>query len=125
MILDTNAISALLDGNDRLGGLLGKLNSHHLPLGVLAEYLFGLRSSKRGTRLKSLLRKLEAESEILYPDRETIDWYVTIRHDLKRRGTPIPEVDLWVAALARQHNLSIVSQDQHFDLVPKVRRLSW
>lgn len=125
MILDTNAISALLDGNQQMSQILRKDSKHHLPLGVIGEYLFGLQSSEYGKRLESLFRRLEADSEILYPDRQTANSYATIRHDLKKRGRPIPEGDLWIAALARQHKLKIVSHDTHFDLVTDVQRIAW
>ena len=41
------------------------------------------------------------------------------------QGRPIPENDVWIAALARQHELPIVSRDEHFDDVPGVERLAW
>lgn len=125
MILDTNAVSHLLDGDKDLGELLSDARHHHLPLVVVGEYLFGLRNATKGNRLQSLFRKLEAESNILYPDRQTADAYASIRFELKQLGSPIPESDLWIAALARQHDLEIASQDQHFDHVPGVKRLGW
>lgn len=125
MILDTNAVSAILSGVKQISQLLAGADQHHLPLGVIAEYRFGLLASRRRQRLESLFRRLEADSIILYPDRDTADWYASIRHDLKLRGTPIPENDIWTAALARQHSLEIASQDSHFDLVDRVKRRHW
>ncbi len=125
VILDTNTISALLDGDRQLSQVLDTTTRHHLPLVALAEYAFGLQSSKYGARLKSVFRKLETDSILLLPDRATADWYVTIRHKLKLRGRPIPEGDLWIAALARQHDLEIISRDEHFDVVEGVRRIGW
>jgi len=125
MILDTNAISSLLNGDRQLSLILSQSTKNYLPLVVIAEYLFGLRSSKLGTRLEALFRKLESDSELLIPDRETADWYATISHELKHQGKPIPHNDIWIAALARQHDLEIVSRDLHFDVVAGVRRLGW
>lgn len=125
MILDTNAVSAVLSGDKRIGEILEAADRHHLPLGVIAEYQYGLLASRRRKRLQALFRRLESDSIILCPDRETVDWYAAIRHDLKRHDTPIPENDVWVAALARQHALEIVSQDLHFDLVDRVKRRHW
>lgn len=125
MILDTNAVSAVLSGEVGIGDVLDEADRHHLPLIVIAEYQFGLLASRRRRRLQSLFRRLEADSIVLCPDRETADWYASIRHDLKRRGTPIPENDIWLAALARQHTLEIVSRDPHFDWVDRVKRLDW
>ena len=42
-----------------------------------------------------------------------------------KAGQPIPENDLWIAALARQHRLPILSNDAHFDQVSGVKRLGW
>ncbi len=125
MILDTNAVSALLGGDKHLGRKLASADHHHLPLFVIGEYQYGLLASRKRRKLQPLLRRLEAESIILCPDRETADWYASIRHDLKNRGRPIPENDVWIAALARQHSLEIVSRDPHFDHVDKVRRIGW
>ena len=36
-----------------------------------------------------------------------------------------PENDVWIAALARQHGLSVMSRDIHFGCVAGVRRVSW
>ena len=125
MILDTNAVSALLSGDRRLARKLDSSDHHHLPLIVIGEYQFGMLASRKRTKLQPLLTRLEAESILLYPDRETADWYATIRYDLKNRGCPIPENDIWIAALARQHSLEIVSKDPHFDHVERIRRIDW
>ena len=126
MILDTNTVSYMFAGrNESLSNALEPINQHHLPLTVIAEYQFGLLASNQRPRLLSLLRKLEAQSMVLYADRATADHYAAIRQDLKLKGRPIPENDLWIAALARQHSLEIVSRDPHFDQVEGVRRIGW
>jgi predicted nucleic acid-binding protein len=125
VILDTNAVSALLSGEQRIGEVLADADRHHLPLNVIAEYQFGLLASRRRRRLQSLFRRLEADSFVLAPDRQTADVYATIRYDLKQRGTPIPENDVWIAALAQQFSLDIVSRDPHFDHVAGIRRVGW
>jgi len=58
-------------------------------------------------------------------DRGTADEYAEIRSELKRAGRPIPGNDLWIAALARQHALPLLSRDRHFDLVPGLKRVGW
>jgi tRNA(fMet)-specific endonuclease VapC len=56
---------------------------------------------------------------------DTAAVYAEIRQALKARATPIPSNDVWIAALARQHSLSILSDDAHFDKVPGIRRVCW
>ena len=48
-----------------------------------------------------------------------------VRQQLKRAGAPLPANDVWIAALARQHDLPVLSRDAHFDAVPTLTRLSW
>jgi tRNA(fMet)-specific endonuclease VapC len=51
--------------------------------------------------------------------------YAEVRQELRVSGRPIPENDVWIAALARQHKLPVVSQDAHFDAVRGIRRRTW
>lgn len=125
MILDTNAVSAILVGAPELERLLADSERHHLPLIVIGEYLFGLMGSRHRRRLEPLLGQLEAESIILYADRETAGHYAAIRHELKKKGRPIPENDVWIGSLARQHNLQIASLDSHLDEIPGLARVAW
>jgi predicted nucleic acid-binding protein len=125
LILDTNAVSAILAGDARIELLLSSFDRHHLPVVVIAEYQYGMVGSNLRRRLEAGFRLLESQSTVLNCERETADWYSTVRHELRVKGRPIPENDLWIAALARQHSLEIVSRDPHFDAVEGVRRLSW
>jgi tRNA(fMet)-specific endonuclease VapC len=58
-------------------------------------------------------------------DLATTAHYARVRNELRRGGTPIPENDVWIAALARQHSLPVVSRDVHFDVVPQLVRRAW
>ena len=125
MILDTNAVSAILAGDPALERVLSVSDWHHLPVIVVGEYLFGLMGSRHRKRLQQLFGRLEAESIILYADRETADHYAAIRHELKKKGRPIPENDVWIASLARQYDLQIVSLDLHLDHIRGLARVAW
>lgn len=54
---------------------------------------------------------------------ETASPYASLRVPLKKLGRPIPTNDAWIAALAIQHGLPILSRDEHFDALPDVRRI--
>ena len=58
-------------------------------------------------------------------DLETADHYARLRNELKQAGMPIPSNDIWIAALACQYGLPVVSRDTHFDRVRGIRRLDW
>jgi tRNA(fMet)-specific endonuclease VapC len=125
MILDTNALSAFFEGDAQLKAVLSKARKFSLPVIVLGEYRFGLAGSRLRRIIEPALDSLQTISEILAIDTETIQPYAKLCHRLKQAGTPIPSNDLWIAALAVQHGLPIVSRDKHFDIVPGIRRLVW
>jgi tRNA(fMet)-specific endonuclease VapC len=62
---------------------------------------------------------------ILDCDRETANEYGRIKHNLRTAGTPIPENDIWIAAMAIQYGLTLMSNDSHFDFVTGINRVSW
>lgn len=125
MILDTNAVSALFAGDPGLERVLTGESRHHLALVVVGEYRYGLLRSRHGRLLNELLTTLVRESILLAVDLETTAVYAEVRDGLRRQGTPIPENDVWIAALARQHGLAVVSRDEHFDRVRGITRRSW
>ncbi len=125
MILDTNAVSALLAGDPALGTVLTGEERHHLPVIVIGEYRYGLLGSRFRVHLQGLLETLIRESLVLRVDETTAETYSRVRDELRHKGWPIPENDIWIAALARQHDQPVVSRDSHFDEVPDLRRVTW
>jgi len=62
---------------------------------------------------------------VLTPDVRTAHHYGHIKADLKRRGKPIPQNDIWIAAMALDHDLPLVTRDQHFSLIGGLTVLHW
>jgi len=125
MILDTNAVSALLSGEPALAQLLESSERHHLPVVVIGEYRYGLLRSRHRQTLQAFLDTLIRESLVLRVDEATAAHYAAVRNELRAAGRPIPENDVWIAALARQHDQPLVSRDEHFDEVAGLERLAW
>jgi len=125
MILDTNALSALIDGDPEIEGVIRDFESLKLNSISLGEYRFGILQSRHRTEYENQLSQLETDFEVLTVDVTTATFYALVRHELKSLGRPIPYHDIWIAALARQHGLPIVSRDSHFDSVRGIGRLSW
>ncbi len=59
---------------------------------------------------------------VLLPGRETAEQYARLFVQLRRAGTPVPDNDLWIAALALEHDLTLITRDQHFERVPQLLR---
>jgi tRNA(fMet)-specific endonuclease VapC len=125
LILDTNAVSAIADGEASALDLLARAERLAVPVIVLGEYRLGIAQSRHRASYESWLREWIAAVAVLDIDEETTHSYAEIALELKQKGKPIPANDLWIAALCRQHSLPLVSRDRHFDLVSGLRRLDW
>ena len=125
MILDTNALSAWAEGNDAVEAPLRSASRLVIPSVVLGEYYYGIRQSRHRKRYQDWLTRYVPMTEIAAVTSATADAYAYIRLELKRLGNPIPSNDVWVAALARQHSLAILSNDSHFDAVEGVNRIAF
>ena len=125
MILDTNGLSAVADGDVALEPILREAVEVSVPVIALGEYIYGIRQSRDRERYERWLAKSIRSYRILFVDEETAVFYATLRGELKKAGTPIPGNDVWIAALARQHGVAVLSRDRHFDLVPGLRRIHW
>lgn len=125
MILDTNALSAWVEGLATVEGAFRSADRLVVPSVVLGEYYFGIRQSRYRSRYEEWLRRYLPLAEIATVTSATADAYADIRLELKRLGHPIPPNDAWIAALARQHALPVLSNDAHFDAVDGVRRIAF
>jgi predicted nucleic acid-binding protein len=125
VILDTNALSAMADGDPHLEEVLLRASELAIPVIVLGEYRYGIAASRFRSRYEKWLKELLAACRVLRVDEATATGYALIRGELKRSGRPIPSNDSWIAALARQHSLAVVSRDEHFDFVTGMQRIRW
>jgi tRNA(fMet)-specific endonuclease VapC len=125
VILDTNGLSAVADGDPALEPLLRKAAEVAVPVIVLGEYRYGIQQSRDRQRYEQWLTESIRNYRVLNVDEETATSYATLRSELKRAGTPIPSNDVWIAAFCRQHSLPVLSRDRHFDLVRGIERIDW
>ena len=125
MILDTNALSAFVDGDTGVGRVLRQQARAAIPVVVLGEFRYGIGQSRHRITYDAWLDSNLASFDVLAITEETAVAYAELRAILKQSGRPIPANDAWIAALALQHDLPILSRDRHFDAVPGVDRVKW
>jgi tRNA(fMet)-specific endonuclease VapC len=125
VILDTNALSAWLDGNPDIERHLETAQRIALSPIALGEFRFGILGSRYRDHYEQRLRLIELEFPPLSINGITSAQYAALRRELTLKGRPIPWHDLWIAAQARQHRVPVLSRDEHFDLVPDLHRISW
>ena len=125
MILDTNALSAFVDGEPAVGARLSVEARAAIPIIVLGEFRYGINGSRYRGKYEQWLEDHLPDFEVLAVTEPTTQVYARIRVSLKKLGRPIPANDAWIAALAVQYRLPVLSQDEHFDAVPGLRRERW
>jgi predicted nucleic acid-binding protein len=125
MILDTNALSAFIDGEPALADRLAAEPHLAIPVIVLGEFRYGISGSRHRRAYERWLDEHVPEFEVLAVTEATTIAYASLRASLRNIGRPIPANDAWIAALALQHRRPILSRDEHFDAVAELRREIW
>jgi tRNA(fMet)-specific endonuclease VapC len=119
ILLDTSAYSQLARGHRRVATLVRSASSLAFSTIVVGELLAGFR---RGARLRENLAELERflrqPRVLLVPVTwTTADRFGRIAAALRRRGTPIPSNDIWIAAHALETGTELIAFDDHFRYV--------
>lgn len=113
-LLDTNVIIALFADDASVKQRLGQADEVFIPSIAVGELCFGAYKSARVTDNLARIDALAADSVVLGCDTETARRYGEVKNALRIKGHPIPENDIWIAAIALQHGLTLVSRDGHF-----------
>jgi tRNA(fMet)-specific endonuclease VapC len=120
--LDTNAYSDLMRGDAARAQIVRSATHLYMPLIVLAElragFIAGNQESANAANLQRFLGR--SRVSILLPDEQTTHHYAQLNFQLRGRGIMIPTNDLWIAALALQHNLVLCTSDKHFTHLPQL-----
>jgi len=125
MILDTNGLSAMADGDRAIESALLSTPRLAAPVVVLGEYRYGIRQSRGRMEYERWLAESILLMRVLTLDAITSEHYAAVRHELRLAGKPIPANDLWIAALVRQHAMPLLSRNRHFDNVAGLTRIGW
>ncbi len=125
MILDTNALSAWAEQDAALLDVLPEVRLLILPVIALGEYWYGVLRSRHRATLELWLQRTIATIRVAPITTATSQSYAHLRNLLHTKGTSIPANDMWIAALALQHRLPVLSRDTHFDAVDGLTRIGW
>ena len=117
--LDTNAYSALIRGHRAVASLIRRAESVLVPAIVAGELLYGFRA---GARYEENSARFEAflatpHVDLIPVTLTTADRFGRIAAGLRKKGSPIPTNDIWIAALAMGVGADLLSSDEHFGAV--------
>jgi len=125
VLLDTSVVIAHFRSRQGLTAQLGGLAGLYLPWVVLGELHFGAYRTKHREDALAQIRDFLRIAELLLPDENTPEHYGKVKAELAKAGRPIPENDVWIAALALQYQFPLATRDEHFTVVPHLQVLRW
>lgn len=125
VLLDTNIVSALLKGEKIIADNIDNSNAVYIPITVVGELHYGAQFSTQIEKNTANIRKVLSAYEVIYIDNDTALRYGIIKAALRKKGTPIPENDIWIAALTLQHSLTLITRDKHFQEVDNISLDAW
>jgi tRNA(fMet)-specific endonuclease VapC len=125
ILLDTNIVIALFAGEKPVRERLAECPEVFLPSTVLGELYYGARKSKQATANLARIEELAAAVTILPCDATTARLYGETKASLRSLGRPIPENDIWIAAVALQYGLPLATRDEHLNSVPGLAAEAW
>jgi tRNA(fMet)-specific endonuclease VapC len=125
VLLDTNIVVALFKDDPAVHEHLSQYPRVLPSVVALGELYFGAQKSSRLDKQLRQINRFLTRVAVLKSSAETAYEYGKIRNELRLKGRPIPENDIWIAAAARQHDLVLVSRDRHFAEVDNLRWEQW
>lgn len=125
ILLDTNIISAWLKGESIIADKIDKSSEIYIPINVLGELFYGAQYSTNVQANIANIAKVVDRYEVINTNQDTAALYGSIKAALKRKGRPIPENDIWIATIAQQHELTLITRDKHFNEIEGLSIENW
>ncbi len=125
--LDTCIVIAYLNGNQEVAEKL-KLYLPDITISsfVLGELLYGARASARSSENLEKLMEFRQFVDIADFDERSADYYSKIRFSLRKKGRPIGEADMLIAAIALADNAILVTDNtRHFENIDDLSLENW
>jgi len=124
-LLDSNIVIASLSSDAGVLKRIEDADEYFISATVLGEMFFGALHSANSSKNLDRLEDFVSVAGFLSCDISTARHYGQIKALLRRKGKPIPENDIWIAASAMQHSLTLATRDRHFDDVDGLQLSLW
>lgn len=122
--LDTNQAIAILNSADEARKIQA-FTEIYVPVPVVGELRYGALNSQKSEVNLERISQLVNRCRAVGIDLGTAEVYARIRLQLKQKGRPIPENDLWIAAICVQHAIPLATSDGHFSAVEGLTVVNW
>ncbi|MFZ4777037.1 MAG: type II toxin-antitoxin system VapC family toxin, partial [Terrimicrobiaceae bacterium] len=125
VLLDSSVIVRHFRNSDAVSKKLAAFEELYVPQTALGELYYGAFKSARTEENLGKIKQFLVAAIVLGTDNETALQYGKIAAQLARDGTPIPQNDIWIAAVAVQCGLPLATTDGHFRRVESLNLLLW
>ncbi|MCD4791856.1 MAG: type II toxin-antitoxin system VapC family toxin [Bacteroidales bacterium] len=116
-LLDTNVVVNLFRGNQQTLDKLNEIEQLNISSIVYGELSYGVENATNKEKHIKQLISFSKSCSIIPVTKSTSKIYGIIKTQLKTKGKPIPENDIWIAAHTIEHNAVLLSDDKHFKLI--------
>ena len=124
-LLDTNIVIAMFADEAAIQERRKNADKVFLPSPVVGELCYGARKSSRPIENLTRVNRLIQDFQVIPCNLETARWYGIVKDELRRKGRLIPDNDIWIAAVAMQRGLILVTRDSHFDEIESLQTERW
>lgn len=119
--LDTSVAIKILNEDSKIIKEVDKYSHLLIPVIVKGELLFGAMNSGNSHKNLKIFNNFLNACTILNIDSIVAEEYAAIRKQLKLDGKPIPENDIWIAALCKVYNTGLLTSDKHFGYIKHIQ----
>ena len=126
-MLDTNTVSSLVQQNQLVRKRITSLPMDKLCLSVIseAELLYGLAKKPHAKNLHQVVQEFLKRIEVLAWNSNVAEHYAILRADLEAKGAVLGSLDMQIAAHASEAGAVLVTNDQAFKRVKKLKVEDW
>jgi tRNA(fMet)-specific endonuclease VapC len=124
-LLDTNAMVAVMNKDTAIERAITSADRVYLSSIALGEAFYGAEKSGRVQENLQRVEKLAASATVLDCDVETARIYGRLEQAQRTKGRPIGQNDTWIAAMAIQYDLTLLTRDSDFNRVANLKIASW
>ena len=125
LLLDTNAIIAIFAQDPLIHTRLSDADEVFVPSIAIGELYYGANKSLRINENLARIDEFVLDSTVLACDTDTAKKYGNTKNRLKEKGQPISENDIWIAAIAQQYDITLITNDAHFAVIENLKTETW
>ena len=124
-LLDTNIIISLFAKDSQIHNRLSTAEEVFVPCIAVGELYFGAYKSLKPEENLARVDEFALNNTGLPCDTGIAKKYGDIKDRLKEKGLPVPDNDIWIAAIAQQYALTLITRDSHFEAIENLRIETW